>query len=299
MCSSDLGGLSYTPRVIFPVSRLARTYDIVNAGPNHRYVVGGCLVHNCGYQGSVGAFISMGAGYGLRPQALAKAVKSVTTEEDWRGYEDRYKLVEDTMGLRRDEFVAVSIIVSKWRLAHANITKSWWDYQDAAINAIANPNLVVQVGEGAIPVSYLSTGHFLFCMLPSGRCLSYAMPYLKSKDVTRVNRKGEEYTRMETTAHFWGVSSNTKQWQALSLYGGLLCENNVQAVSRDITAWAMHNVEDAGLPVVLTVHDELLSEVRLGKDYVTAYEKLMSMVPKWAVRLPISVKAWQHRRYVK
>ena len=39
----------------------ARVYDILNAGPHHRFTVSDCLVHNCGYGGSVGALKAMGA----------------------------------------------------------------------------------------------------------------------------------------------------------------------------------------------------------------------------------------------
>ena len=39
----------------------APVFDIVNAGPEHRFTASGVLVHNCGYQGSVGALRNMGA----------------------------------------------------------------------------------------------------------------------------------------------------------------------------------------------------------------------------------------------
>ena len=41
--------------------RLARVYDLRNAGPHHRFTVSGRLVHNCGYGGGVGALKAMGA----------------------------------------------------------------------------------------------------------------------------------------------------------------------------------------------------------------------------------------------
>ena len=41
--------------------RKVRLYDLRNAGPYHRFTVSGCLVHNCGYGGSVGAMKNMGA----------------------------------------------------------------------------------------------------------------------------------------------------------------------------------------------------------------------------------------------
>lgn len=40
---------------------LTRVYDIVNAGPRHRFTVSDVLVHNCGYGGSDNALITMGA----------------------------------------------------------------------------------------------------------------------------------------------------------------------------------------------------------------------------------------------
>ena len=36
-------------------------YDIINAGTNNRFTVGGVLVHNCGYGGSVNALRAFGA----------------------------------------------------------------------------------------------------------------------------------------------------------------------------------------------------------------------------------------------
>ena len=45
-----------------------------------------------------------------------------------------------------------------------------------------------------------------------------------------------------------------------SIYGGRLTENIVQAVSRNILAHALRNLEDKGFPVVLHIHDEAVVE---------------------------------------
>lgn len=68
-----------------------RLYDIRNAGKNNRFTVSGKLVHNCGYQGSLGALKAMG---GL------------------------------DMGLTEEELQA---IVDSWREANPNIVRLWWD----------------------------------------------------------------------------------------------------------------------------------------------------------------------------
>lgn len=80
----------------------ARLYDICNAGPHHRFTVSGCLVHNCGYGGSVGALKAMGA---------------------------------LDMGLAEDELPG---LVNAWRASNPKITDFWWDVDEAAIKAIRN-----------------------------------------------------------------------------------------------------------------------------------------------------------------
>jgi len=50
---------------------------------------------------------------------------------------------------------------------------------------------------------------------------------------------------------------------------------------------------------VLTVHDELLSEVPKGTATPERYAELMAEQPDWAAGLPVAVKAWKDERYVK
>lgn len=73
----------------------AKVYDIMNAGPNHRYTVSGKLVHNCGYGGSVGALKAFGA---------------------------------EKMGLTETEMQS---IVDNWRASSPRIVQLWWDVDRA------------------------------------------------------------------------------------------------------------------------------------------------------------------------
>ena len=75
-------------------------YDILNAGPRHRFAVSGHLVHNCGYGGGVGALTAMGA-------------------------------LE--MGLKEEE---LQPLVTAWRNSNPNIVKFWWAVVNAVITAI-------------------------------------------------------------------------------------------------------------------------------------------------------------------
>lgn len=73
----------------------AKVYDIMDAGPHHRYTVEGKLVHNCGYGGSVGALKAFGA---------------------------------DKMGLTETEMQS---IVDNWRASSPRIVQLWWDVDRA------------------------------------------------------------------------------------------------------------------------------------------------------------------------
>ena len=56
-----------------------KTFDILNAGPQHRFTVSGVLVHNCGYQGGVGAMKRMDKGGTIPEDELQSVV------DQWRG----------------------------------------------------------------------------------------------------------------------------------------------------------------------------------------------------------------------
>lgn len=80
--------------------KMVRVYDIRNAGRHHRFTVSDCLVHNCGYGGSVGALKAMGA-------------------------------LE--MGLQEEE---LQPLVDAWRASNPNIVQLWWDVDEAVKNAV-------------------------------------------------------------------------------------------------------------------------------------------------------------------
>lgn len=184
-------------------------------------------------------------------------------------------------------------IVRAWREKNANIVQGWWTLQDAAIEAVGAPGMVVPVLNGR--VQYVVANGFLFCKLPSTRVIAYAQPRLawssyEDADGVVHERRGVQYM---------GIDSFTKKWSVQSLYGGSQMNHVVQGTARDILVEQMFAVEDAGYPIVLTVHDEIISEV--DKDYGSAgdYERLMAGLPSWATGLPLSVKAWEDVRWAK
>ena len=225
-----------------------------------------------GYQGGVRAFQKMAAGYGM--------------------------IVSDE---RADELKVA------WREAHPAIVKTWYALQDAAIHAVKNPGMKVPCLDGKI--IYRVANNILWCRLPSGRPLAYVAPWIESGQCRECHGLGQVEDedcaacwgrgQVKERVAFHGQNSATKKWQKNALYGGLQCENVVQAIARDILAEGMFRLEDAGYPLVLTVHDENICEVPDGFGSPEELAELMSIVPTWAEGLPVAVSAWEDKRYVK
>lgn len=249
----------------------------------------------CGYQGSVGAFITMGANYDLDPYAVARQVKATTAAELWDATAAGYSKARDKCGLFENEWTAIKIVVNNWRAANPRIVQSWWDLQDAAIEAVSTPGVAV----ACTRITYYFDGQCLWCVLPSGRMICYAYPEIRTTQEEAVNRFGETYMRVKHTVWFWGFKEG--QWRNLSLYGGLQCENIVQGIARCIMVDRMFAAEEAGYPLILTVHDELLAEVSAQRLDLNAkhLESVMSILPQFASGLPLAAKAWEDTRYVK
>ena len=74
----------------------------------------------------------------------------------------------------------------------------------------------------------------------------------------------------------------------------------LQAVARDVLVEAMFRAEEAGYPLVLTVHDELICETPDDAEHTEAgLEEIMAVVPEWATGLPVAAGTWEDYRYAK
>jgi len=99
-----------------------------------------------------------------------------------------------------------------------------------------------------------------------------------------------------------GIDQYTKRWQRIPSHGGKLVENVTQAIARDVL-WkhGIPQLEAAGFPVVLHVHDEPVTEVpeTYGEEELAAMEKIMRTTPSWAEGLPLAAGAHYAKRFRK
>jgi DNA polymerase len=173
----------------------------------------------------------------------------------------------------------------EWRAAHPAIKKFWYGVDVAAWKAVRDRGQIVRCGR----LAFLCRGTFLLLRLPSGRKLAYPYPRIEIEDLEH-----QVVVTKDNSAGQWRDCRHGN-----GLYGGLLTENVVQAISRDLLAEAMLRIEAGGYPIVLHVHDEVIAEVPEGFGSAKQFTRLMTRVPAWAEGLPIAARAWTGQRFCK
>jgi DNA polymerase len=281
-----------------------RTYDIVNCGPRNRFVVSGVLVHNCGYQGSVGALIKMGA------------LKQGLKEED------------------------LPEIIRQWREANPAITKMWRDIDLASKSAIKNPSKVFTFGRGCSFFTAKTAGmNYLFLKLPSGRKIAYPQPelvpvlYWQEEKIQKIEQEQPDGTKKIITKVLKGAHKkifnptpkqidtirskypkaklgeaitifskikDSQQWGRVSVYAGSFCNNQIQGIAGDFMALGALNAEAAGYQVYSLIHDEILGAYEPEKGQSPeGLEALMTKLPDWADGMPLAAEGGIVKFYQK
>ena len=180
----------------------------------------------------------------------------------------------------------ISGIVQAWRKAHPAIRGMWYDIESAARSAVRAPGESFDVrGVLRMDCKHDSTGALWLRMrLPSGRYICYYRPGISDSG----------------SLYYEGVNQYTRKWERIDTYGGKFFEQACQAASRDVFMRGFRRASEAGYPVVLRVHDELVCEV--PDDPAFTHERLAAMMAEpvpWAIGLPLAAAGFQAYRYKK
>jgi DNA polymerase bacteriophage-type len=223
----------------------------------------------CGYQGGPNALTKMADKMGI--DLAAAGISAEQMVEAWR---DANPLVA---GLPKGTWTTPE--------GRTVITRTGGVWRDVAAVVQDIAKGWSNSGEAAKCLWYRDGKH-LVCQLPSGRLVIY-------RDVAWEDAP----TKWGSTAP--SVTYLSARGYRTATYGGKLVENVVQAVDRDLLAHAALLIEEAGIPVVLHVHDELVFECWRGRrDYEVARQAILT-VPSWAAGLPIFAEGTMSRRYCK
>ena len=154
------------------------------------------------------------------------------------------------------------------------------------MSAVLHPGGWFEAGR----VAYGCNGDWLWCRLPSTRLIAYYQPKLEGK----MTPWGDEVTTITASAG-GRVKTKVGTWRRLALWPGMLLENITQATAADLLRESLLACEDDGVPVVLHVHDEIVS---LG-DCRDQLHAIMTEQRPWAAGLPLAAESGGGMRYGK
>ena len=229
----------------------------------------------CGFSGWIGAAKNFGAD------------KHLTDDE-----------IKDAIIAWRD---ASPEIVELWGGQYRRTHPTRWEWrhdlhglEGAAIQAVMFPGQTFQLPQ--CEVAYVVHDDVLWCVLPSGRRLYYHRPRLTAGD-DRMGR-GPSYT---LSVEQWNSNpaKGPMGWHRVELWVGVLVENVVQAVARDLLAGALVRCDGSGYPIVMHTHDEGTAEVPQGVGSVEGMAAIFAQRPAWASWWPIKAEGGRHTRYQK
>lgn len=242
------------------------------------------------YQGGNGAFDTFEKAYGVNlldywpliqktadPDILQRA------HDNWADWGGRKDPETD-----RTLWIAREVCKLSWRTRHPATVALWYAIQDAIRYAMDRPGTIHKAGPRLLVgrVTHQSDD-WLLVKLPSGKYLTYLHPRYDSEGGLLY----DGYVQTGTGGRVWGTNYT---------YGGKILENACQALGGDIIKATMPAIEAAGYAVVLTVHDEDVTEAPDTPEYNAEHlSELLATVPAWADGLPLAAAGFESYRYKK
>ena len=174
------------------------------------------------------------------------------------------------MGLEEHE---LKPLVDTWRSANKAITAFWWEVDRCVRQAVKERTATATHG-----IKFMYKSAMLFIELPSKRRLAYVKPRIGE------NRFGGECVT---------YMGQTPKWERIESYGPKFVENIVQAIARDILAFAMSQLGE--YRICAHIHDEVIIE-GADLDEICA---VMRKSPHWLPGIKLDVDGYKCEFYRK
>lgn len=224
-------------------------------------------------------------GQPVERQVGKNAVLGLGYEMGWPKFQSQ---VKKQAGMILDEGLCRRTVKAYREDFAPEVPKFWRALENAALRCVKTGRPQVAYG-----FEFAREEDFLTIRLHSGKKLWYYQPQLIMKPMKwdpRDVREGWAY---------W--TQKQGRWVRVDAYGGMIAAHVTQASARELLVHAMFNCEDAGLPLVLTVHDENVAEVDDHLANPDLMEEMMTDIPQWAknINVPIKAECWAGKRYRK
>ncbi|EPJ9481480.1 DNA polymerase I [Serratia sarumanii] len=244
--------------------------------------IGKVMELGLGFGGGVAAFVTFALVYGLDLEDLANAALPnipIAIQREAQSWWQASVKQKKTYGLSERVFITCDSLKRLWRNAHPETVSLWSELENAVRRAIAQPGKQFNCRR----LKVRKDGSWLRIALPSGRVVCYPGAAIVKGDIT-----------------YMGVNPYSRKWQRLKTYGGKLAENVTQAGARDVLAGNMPAIEARGYEIVLTVHDEVITETP-DKDFYfhDQLSRLLATNPTWAPDLPLNAGGFEAYHYRK
>jgi DNA polymerase bacteriophage-type len=170
-----------------------------------------------------------------------------------------------------------------------NVKRVWYDLENAARETVWTKK-----PHEAYGVRYSIEDEWLVGRRPSDACQYYFHPTPDRQEMPW-SKEGSDVRR---AWYYWAKKFD--KWTKVWMHGGILAENVVQGLAWDLLCDAMLKCGDNGLPVVMTIHDEIVVEPRAGTE-LKVLTDIMQDRPRWAIdmKVPVAVEGWVGERYRK
>lgn len=221
-----------------------------------------------------------------RRQTGKNSILGLGFQMGWRKFRFRY--------CRKQPEEFAQRVVDTYREEWAPEVPGFWrDLEDAACDTVWE-----RVPHEARGVLFKLEDNWLTARLPSGRKLYYFNPRPIRKEMPWSTEEEPDIRRA------WNYQARKMgKWVTIDAFGGLLAENFASGLARDLLVTAMFKAEKNGLPIVLTVHDEIVCDAKPSSqtpNHVTL-KQIMEDRPQWALdmQVPIEAECWSGDRYRK
>lgn len=203
---------------------------------------------------------------------------------------------------RRYSDADIAVFVRSWRDLHPNIVEQWYGLEDAALEAVAFPGRVTGWRDQEM---FERVDGWLTMILPDGKRIWYWAPQIRmgwpqwhqpDEDEDCAAGTCDCKKRPQLTY----MTAKGKSWFRTSTYGGKVCENRVQAASRQILKPAEARLERAGYRQILGVYDETVFEMPFGRGSAEEVKELLEIpAGPWCEGWPVRAEVWEGGRYKK